>query len=44
VAETLGSSVSVRLSRPDGGALLFEGSGNPAAMETQGNLEEIACG
>jgi tocopherol cyclase len=44
VAESQGSSVSVRLSRLKDNALLFEQSGDPAAMEMHGNLEEITTG
>lgn len=41
VAETLGSSVSVRLSRSKDGALLFEQSGDPAAMDIHGEIKQI---
>ncbi len=44
VAETLGSSVSVRLSRSKDGALLFEQNGDPAAMDIHGKIEQITTG
>jgi tocopherol cyclase len=44
VAESQGSSVSVRLSRLKDNALLFEQSGDPAALEMHGNLEAITTG
>jgi tocopherol cyclase len=42
IAETLGARVSVRLSQIRDGATLFEGMGDPAAMDMHGTARQIA--
>jgi tocopherol cyclase len=42
IAETLGARVRVRLLRTRDGATLFEGTGDPAAMDMHGTAKQIA--